>query len=1216
MAKTANIKETLIKAGKLLAWVIVIWLILMIAVQVALSSGVAEKLISKYAAEYIDGTTSLGKLNVSVFRHFPNISLSADDFNITYPADRFDTMESEGPQSPLSRKGQGTECDTLAAFDRLAVSIDVLSLARGKISIPYAELTAPRIYAHRYSNGQANWDILLPSSGDDPAVERDEETSGGIPEIKFGHIGMSGHPHIVYTDSKDTLFAAADLKQVRLSGRLTPGRNARNKLGIYLDSLFVAGRTSRDTLAFGMDHFSISENRRAFQINASANTMIASEMTGRIRIPVKIDGAFGFPRSKEPGLNIYKLNADIASIPINGTAALKFRNDGLDIKGKIQVQECRIQELMDNFLKQHIHGLDAITTDAAVSMNIDCNGSYNYSDSSLPEITASISIPDSKISVKGVDNPVQLKFEATADASGGKVGVAIDQLHAACNGLDLNVTAGVTDIMVNDPEISMDGSLNIDLADLKTFIPDTMDVTAHGQLNARVKGRMKASHLDIYSFSHADIDGEISGDSIIFAAPSDSIDIRVEKLDVKLGPEARASRKDSSKIFHMMTIKGQIGNLIASYGTIGLRGKELSLSAMNSADQQDTLSVGILGGRINAERLIVRDTYGTALQLKDSRNSFQMLPKKDRPDLPVLTFTSKNGRIALKEGENRAMLADAEIRATAMMNTVERRQRVKVFMDSIARQYPDVPRDSLMIHLRTQAQKREVPDWLQEEDFKKQDIDVKLDETLAKYFREWDMKGSLGIGSGMMMTPYFPIRNILRGFDIKFDNDKIQIDSLLITSGESEIGAKGKLTGLSRALLGRGNLNLDMDIYSGKVNADELFAAFSAGSTYTPQTQQANAPEINEDELFEMTQVDTIAIEDVTTPLIVIPSNLNAEIRLDMSGITYSDLSISKLKSKMIMKERCVQISGTEATSNAGNIDFEGFYSTRTKKDIKAGFSFNFKNITAEKVIGLVPAVDTLMPLLKSFNGQLSCELAATAGIDTTMNVIPSSINGIIRIGGQNLSIKESEMFRSLARKLLFKNKREGYIDEMSVEGIIADSMIEVFPFVVKMDRYTLALSGIQRMDESFMYHASIIKSPFLFKLGIDVYGDNFDNMKFKIGKAKYKTTDVPVFSAVIDTTKFNLVNSIRGIFEKGVEAAVSENERRDAIEKHKKEIGYIRAVDQKLEELSEDEQKEMETQEAVMKETEEAEAKLAEAIRQLSTNSQTDTTKTKTENK
>ena len=88
--------------------------------------------------------------------------------------------------------------------------------------------------------------------------------------------------------------------------------------------------------------------------------------------------------------------------------------------------------------------------------------------------------------------------------------------------------------------------------------------------------------------------------------------------------------------------------------------------------------------------------------------------------------------------------------------------------------------------------------------------------------------------------------------------------------------------------------------------------------------------------------------------------------------------------------------------------------------------------------------------------------------------------------------------------------------------------------------------------------------------------------MKFRIGKAKYKNTEIPVFSSVIDTTKINLINSIRGIFEKGVEAAVSENERKEAIEKHKQEIGYVRAVDQQLEELSESEKKQMEEAEEI----------------------------------
>ena len=281
----------------------------------------------------------------------------------------------------------------------------------------------------------------------------------------------------------------------------------------------------------------------------------------------------------------------------------------------------------------------------------------------------------------------------------------------------------------------------------------------------------------------------------------------------------------------------------------------------------------------------------------------------------------------------------------------------------------------------------------------------------------------------------------------------------------------------------------------------------------------------------------------------------------------------------LIMKDRCVQISNTRAQTNMGEIDMEGFYATRSKKDIKAGFSLNFKDITAEKVINLMPSIDTLMPLLKSFGGMLDCELAATAQLDTSMNLIMPSINGIMRIGGEDLYVKDNDLFKKMARLLVFKDKKEGHIDKMTVEGIIKDSKVEVFPFIVEMDRYMLGLSGVQNMDMSFRYHASLIKSPFLIKVGMDVYGPDFDNMKFKIGKPKYKSRDVPVFSAVIDDTKINLVESMRNVFDKGVDAIMRESAAHRAIEEHKKKIGYVQAVDQKTEELSAAEQKQLEAE-------------------------------------
>ena len=101
-----------------------------------------------------------------------------------------------------------------------------------------------------------------------------------------------------------------------------------------------------------------------------------------------------------------------------------------------------------------------------------------------------------------------------------------------------------------------------------------------------------------------------------------------------------------------------------------------------------------------------------------------------------------------------------------------------------------------------------------------------------------------------------------------------------------------------------------------------------------------------------------------------------------------------------------------------------------------------------------------------------------------------------------------------------------------------------------------------------------------VFKVGVDLYGPNFNEMKFKIGKPKYKNTKIPVLTEVIDQTRINLAQSIKGIFEKGVEAAVRENERQDAIAAFRKETGYVNAVDQQIEELSEDEKKQMEESE------------------------------------
>ena len=73
------------------------------------------------------------------------------------------------------------------------------------------------------------------------------------------------------------------------------------------------------------------------------------------------------------------------------------------------------------------------------------------------------------------------------------------------------------------------------------------------------------------------------------------------------------------------------------------------------------------------------------------------------------------------------------------------------------------------------------------------------------------------------------------------------------------------------------------------------------------------------------------------------------------------------MTAELIMKERCVQITNTSASTNMGDISLDAFYSTRTKKDLKTGFSINFKDITAEKVINDIENLSKQIESMESF---------------------------------------------------------------------------------------------------------------------------------------------------------------------------------------------------------------------------------------------------------
>lgn len=1125
----------------------VLWLVLLVVLQLMLTECFLRSAAEKYLPDVIEGAdVTFGHIKASAIKSFPNLRVEIDSVCISYSHDRWAAYDSlPGIQNPLSQAGRGEVKDTLASFSKLSVSVSYIALLKGTISISDISLSDSRIFVRQFDSTQSNLNVFkfMNAAPDTLAVQPEPE--GEAPDIVFHDVALKGRTLAVYTNTADTLFAALGSRNIEIGGNIAIRKPFRAKLTAQMDSVFVSGRTATDTIAAGLNHLGIERSRGYHHLTADGRTFVAMGGSGRMMLPVNLDGRFRFPGGSPDKLKIRDLRLKLASFSLTGESDLEFLGDSVAIKAKAAVDSCNVAKILKDFAPLIGPESKKLYSDADVSLTASCDGILSFEPFRLPPLTANLKIPDSKIRHADVPETgrIAADVELVSDKNGFATATARD-LHLSFAGVKLDGKGTAKDLLGSDPLLDLDATASADLQKLSVFLPD--DATAEGRVDAKLKGKAKLSEFGPGRFAGANLDGFLVSDGLTYR--DSSVVAYLGKTDVQLTKKPRAGKDDV-----MLIVEGQVDSVYAALGPVTrIRGKALDI-AISDVDAS-----------VNAQRLSLIGEDSLFLALKNSRNYVKAsLTEAQDSKISSLTVSSDNEGLFLRNGKQMLGLRSAQL-TTSGTRSFEKgartRSRRKHVLDSLQKIWPGTPRDSLfakMMRQRGDARRgrgagrgegrrggrmeQDLPDYMQDKSFRTQDISFRLDESLAKYFREWNLEGFVNVERGFAATPEFPLRTRISTLQGHFNNNEIVVDSIGVKSGQSDLSAHATLSGLRRALLGRGTVRLDANVYSRSLDANEIIAAMTAGQAYAQE--HAGETVAAEGEISESNAGTLETIEDSTArmPLIVVPANLNVSIGLRGDTIKYSTLLIDSFRSQILMKERCLQVSGTSATSNMGNISLEGFYSTKSRKDLSVGFDLNLRDITGEKIITLIPQVDTLLPLLKSFRGKLDCEFAATSDLDTNMNFVRESINGLMQINGHNLTIEQDKTIRKITRLLLFKNKKTGFIDEMSVRGVIGDAQLEIFPFDLTVDRYKLALGGLQNFDGTFNYHISVLKSPIPWKFGINLKG-NFDKWKWRFGGAKYKKIDTPVYTRQLDTARVNLRNAIRNIFEKGVSLALEQS--------------------------------------------------------------------------
>lgn len=1048
-------------------------------------------LVIEQTNKFIDAHLDCERVELTYFETYPYLGVKLTNGHLISHAAEDSTTHDEELAIPS---------DSLLAFSRATVSLQPLDyLFGGKITIKDFSIENPRFYGFVNKNGRANWDIY---KNETDSTETDTATKP-LPPIDLQKVRIHGG-RFTYDDRQTNLFTEINGFFVRLDGSLAGGTNTLDfETGCSSILFSNPAYTLKNDLSLRL------KSRLVLAEHYNSITLKDAELMVN-NLPFTADGAIRhFPEDQrtridmDMGLKISDMNDLLKFIP---DAYFQNRDKTL-AEGAI-------------IMEGSIHGFlgDSIIPNVNLCCKIE-NGSYH--------------IKDVKQGIDTLEMDLDIHLNGPFPDSSF---VSLEQLTMKGLNTSLDMQAKVTNLFKNPAvQAGIKGQVDFTRLGEEFLNPDTLLV--EGVMDADLSATFTVNDLVESRFGKTHSSGKLSIDKLKAFSQPLGIDLFISGAHLAIDTTHQKSAYLESQNLMRMTMG--IDSLNIKYkDEISTNISKLEMLAQTSP-VIDTTAVIPMTGRLAFGHLRTRTADSVWIVAGRSELKGGIKPSASDKQVPTAAAvisidTLRYISIPLRTG---ATLTESSFTIEALPYRDARRQQMA---NRQRRTLTDEQRARLAERRKNATEKNAASDST---------------ETEGQFLRKWEARGSISFKKMRGFSRMFPLPIWMDQTTMKFNTNDITLTDARLHLGKSNFTLNGEISQIRRAMLRGGKLKGDFNLSSDYIDCNELIQAINNGMQYAESSEQLTISDENIAQLDTKSLQDSISETkiDTTSQLFVLPAFLDMALHTNAKRIDFKDLELENVAGEIVLRDQSINLSKLNIQSNMGNGNLTMVYRAKNEQEATAGLDLEMEDVKVEKLIALFPSIDTLVPMLRSFEGVLDCQVTATCKIDSTMSLIMPSINSSCYLHGDNMVLLDGETFTEISKTLMFKNKKRNVIDSISVDLAIKDNKIEVFPFLVEMDRYKVAVGGTHNLDMTFNYHLSVLKSPVPFKLGIDITG-NLDDFKYKITKCKYKDIFKPAKQAELDSTRKNIRKDIRDAVRKQLEEAAPELGKNLALAKTEKE--------------------------------------------------------------
>lgn len=787
------------------------------------------------------------------------------------------------------------------------------------------------------------------------------------------------------------------------------------------------------------------------------------------------------------------LSVNEFTLTLSGRVAL---GDSIALDAKASLDDWQIAPLLA-LLPPSLTGdlLRDITVDGSVSLTADVKGLYG--EGVMPVVDAEIALSDGMGRYSGLPYTLEnvgLVADAHIDLNDSTASrVHIRSLTANTLNTSVEAQGDVSELM-GDMLLDLRLKADVSLPDVAYFLPETLH--ADGHMGGNMAAKIRLSDLTAMRLAKGRISGDLRLRDIVVQNDSLSVQLPDTRLRLQL-PNPKPSRKQVGWLYAELqpdSLSVDMSGTLAA--TLGKASMQVETNDILSSDvlcaAVDITSPATLHAAMDSLDATICAPQLTAYAAYDTRDTTAI------PTLEAsLTFT-----------DLQAVYTDihAHLKGSSLAANLSRTKRDK-----------SAPRFSAA--LATAGVQAEIgSDIAMTTDSLRIEAAARYNSKGDNLLLQWNPRLNISLTNGVAQLPeMLPMPVYIPQITFAYSNKQCEIAQSQIRLGNSDFALSGEVKNIGKWLRKKAVLEGELNFVSEKTDVNELLALFSAEEEEETLTagETPTSPEVASEE---------------TEPFLV-PKDVDLALNTHIKEAHFFDETAHNLKGRIYVRNGILVLEEVGFVCDAARMQLTAMYKTPRRDHIYVGLDYHMLDVDIHELIHLIPQIDSMMPMLRSFKGKAEFHLAAETFTNAKYELKPSTIRGAASLFAKDLVVLDNETFSKISKLLLFNKKTENKIDSISAEMTIYKKEIDVYPLCVSLDNYMVALGGRHNLDMTFNYDINVLSPIYL---GVNVSG-NLDDLKIKLAKCKYAQDFKPLFHRKVDTQTAELRTLIRQSMQKNV---------------------------------------------------------------------------------